>query len=72
MNNSFKKLLVILRIVMPILFILIGLYCLVFPEKIQLEPQFARMFAYIVIAYGLLRGYRAYRSIKGDKPSGPL
>lgn len=49
---------------MPILFVLIGIYALIYPEKIQLQPEYTKMFAYIVIAYGFLRGYRAYKDIK--------
>lgn len=70
MSEGLKKVLLYLRVVMPILFIFIGVYCLVRPENIQLEPQYSKLLGYLVIAYGAFRGFRAYKALKDDnKPS---
>lgn len=64
---NIRKITLFLQIIMPIIFAGIGLYCLIFTDKVKLEPQYAKMFGYILIAYGAFRGYRAYKLIKEEK-----
>jgi hypothetical protein len=51
---------------MPILFVFIGIYCLLYPEKIQLELQYSRLLGGLVIVYGLFRCYRAIKGLKEE------
>jgi hypothetical protein len=49
---------------MPLLFLAIGIYCAAFPEKVNMEPKYSKMFGYMLIAYGAFRAYRVYKAIK--------
>jgi hypothetical protein len=52
---------------MPVIFLSIGIYCLLFPEKVKLEIQYSRLFGFILIGYGIFRGYRAWKDLKNEK-----
>lgn len=52
---------------MPLLFLGIGVYCLFFPEKVKLDPQYSKMFGFMLIAYAIFRGYRALKALKEDQ-----
>ena len=70
MNNQLKKAILYLRMVFPLFFIAIGVFCILNLEKINLDPAMAKLFGYAAIIYGIFRGYRSIKALRSQDQSG--
>jgi hypothetical protein len=62
--QNLKKILVGFKMLMAMLFTAVGLYCLIYPERINyLEKSGSLMFGSILIVYAMIRFYRVYREL---------
>lgn len=65
MDNILERLRFVLSLVIPLFYVIIGIYVMV--EKVfmkKLEPEFAYPLGGVLIVYGLYRLYRAVVSLK--------
>ncbi|MBX9852357.1 MAG: hypothetical protein K2X86_11450 [Cytophagaceae bacterium] len=70
MNNQIKKAILYLRMVFPIFFIGIGVFCILNIDKIDLDPFMTKLFGYASILYGVFRGIRAVKALRSEDQSG--
>jgi len=61
--HNLKKIVTGFKMLMAMLFTAVGLYCLIYPERINLERSGSMMLGTVLIVYALIRFYRVYREL---------
>lgn len=61
---GFKKALIVVKIVMPLLFLGMGLFIVLNPEKLGQAQGANHVLGYLLLGYAVFRGFRVWQELK--------